>query len=48
VEVPMDPIYDCKKAKQVLGATLRPVEDTIREVIETSIDLGVITPQLKN
>jgi nucleoside-diphosphate-sugar epimerase len=48
VEVPMDAIYDCKKAKQVLGATLRPVEDTIREVIETSIDLGVITPQLKN
>lgn len=39
---------DCKKAKEVLGATIRPVEDTIREVVETSIDLAIIEPQLKS
>ena len=39
-------INDCKKAKQVLGATIRPVEDTIRAVVETSIELGVIQPTL--
>ena len=38
---------DCKKAKSVLGATIRPVEETIRDVVETSIELGVITPKLK-
>ena len=38
-------LNDCKKAKQVLGATIRPVEDTIQAVVETSIELGVITPQ---
>ena len=40
-------LNDCKKAKSVLGATIRPVEDTILSVVETSIELGVITPQLK-
>ena len=39
-------LNDCKKAKEVLGATIRPVEDTIRDVVETSVELGVITPQL--
>ena len=38
---------DCKKAKALLGATIRPVEETIRDVIETSIELGVITPKLQ-
>jgi hypothetical protein len=38
---------DSKKAKSVLGATLRPVQDTIRDVVETSIELGVITPTLR-
>jgi dihydroflavonol-4-reductase len=33
-----------RKAKAVLGATFRPVEDTIRDVVESSIELGVITP----
>ena len=37
---------DCKKAKEVLGATIRPVEDTICAVVETSVELGIITPQL--
>ena len=37
---------DCKKAKEVLGATIRPVDDTIRAVVETSIELGVIEPTL--
>ena len=36
------------KATTVLGATLRPVEDTIRAVVETSIELGVIEPRLKS
>ena len=40
-------LNDCKKAKEILGATIRPVEDTIREVVETSIELGIITPQLE-
>ncbi len=40
-------LNDCKKAKSVLGATIRPVEDTIRDVVESSIELGIITPQLK-
>lgn len=39
-------VNDCKKAKQTLGATIRPVEDTIRAVVETSIELGVIQPTL--
>lgn len=40
-------LNDCKKAKSVLGATIRPVEDTIRDVVETSIELGIITAQLR-
>ena len=39
-------LNDCKKAKAILGATIRPVEDTIRDVVETSVELGIITPQL--
>ncbi len=39
-------VNDCKKAKSVLGATIRPVEDTIRAIVETSIELGIIEPQL--
>ena len=41
-------INDSKKAKSVLGATFRPVEDTIRAVVETSIELGVIQPCLRD
>jgi nucleoside-diphosphate-sugar epimerase len=41
-------LNDSKKAKAVLGATLRPVEETIRDVVETSIELGIITPRLKS
>ena len=37
---------DCKKAKQLLGIQTRPVEDTIRDVVETSIELGVVTPKI--
>lgn len=39
-------VNDCKKAKEVLGATIRPVEDTIRAVVESSVELGIIEPQL--
>ncbi len=37
-----------KKAVSVLGATLRPVEDTIRSVVETSVELGIIEPRLRS
>ena len=39
-------LNDCKKAKSVLGATIRPVEETIRDVVESSIELGIIEPRL--
>jgi nucleoside-diphosphate-sugar epimerase len=48
ITIASNTLNDCKKAKSVLGATIRPVEDTIRDVVETSIELGVITPQLKD
>ena len=41
-------LNDSKKAKSVLGATFRSVEETIRDVVETSVELGVISPQLKD
>ena len=41
-------INHSKKAVSVLGATLRPVEDTIRAVVETSVELGVIEPRLRD
>ena len=40
-------VNDCKKAKTVLGATIRPVEETIRDVVETSVELGIIEPRLQ-
>ena len=46
VSVQSSTVNDCKKAKSVLGATIRPVEDTIRAIVETSIELGIIEPQL--
>jgi nucleoside-diphosphate-sugar epimerase len=46
VTVQSTTVNDCKKAKSVLGATIRPVEDTIRAIVETSIELGIIEPQL--
>jgi hypothetical protein len=42
-----DTIGDSKKAKSLLGVTLRPVEETLRDCVETAIALGLITPQLK-
>ena len=39
-------VNHCRKAMSVLGATIRPVEDTIQAVVETSVELGVITPRL--
>jgi nucleoside-diphosphate-sugar epimerase len=38
-------VNDCKKAKSVLGATIRPVEETICDVVDTSISMGIIEPQ---
>ena len=40
-------LNDSKKAASVLGATFRPVEETIRDLIETSIELGIVEPQLR-
>lgn len=40
-------LNDCKKAKSVLGVTTRPVEETIRDVVESLIELGIIVPQLR-
>ena len=37
----------CKKAQDVLGVSIRPVEDTIIAVAETSIELGIVAPQLE-
>ena len=39
-------LNDCKKAKSVLGATIRPVEETILATVESSLELGVIKPKL--
>ncbi len=39
---------DSRKAESVLGASFRPVEDTIRSVVETSLELGIIEPLLKS
>ena len=47
ITVQSNALNDCKKAKEVLGATIRPVEDTIRAVVETSVELGIITPQIE-
>ena len=46
VAVQSNTVNDCKKARSVLGATIRPVEDTIRAIVETSIELGIIEPKL--
>ena len=47
IVVTANTVNDCKKAKSVLGATIRPVEDTIRSVVETSIELGIIQPKIQ-
>ena len=48
--ITMNPAMICGpilfKAKEVLGATIRPVEDTIRAVVESSVELGIIDPQI--
>lgn len=36
-----------RKAQEVLGVRLRPVEDTVRAVVESSIELGIIEPRLR-
>ena len=46
ITVQSNTVNDCKKAKSILGATIRPVEETIRDVVESSIELGIIEPQL--
>ena len=40
-------VHDCKKAKALLGVTIRPIQQTIHDVIESQIELGVIQPTKK-
>ena len=47
ITVASNVLNDCKKAKSVLGATIRPVEDTLRDLVESAIELGIVTPQLR-
>ena len=47
ITVESNQLNDSKKAKSVLGATIRPVEETIRDVVESSLELGIITPRLQ-
>ncbi len=47
IVVQSNTVNDCKKAKQLLGAPIRSVEDTIRSVVETSIELGIIRPKIQ-
>ena len=44
---PPNTVHDCKKAKALLGVTIRPIQQTIRDVIESQIELGVIQPTIK-
>jgi len=46
IRVESNALNDCKKAKEFLGVTIRPVEETIRDCVETSITLGLIEPKL--
>ena len=39
--------HSSDKAKELLGATIRPVEETIRDLVESQIELGLIKPILK-
>ena len=39
--------HSSDKAKELLGATIRPVEETIRDLVESQIELGLINPILK-
>lgn len=43
---PPSHISDSTKAKALLGVTLRPAEQTIRDCVESSIELGLIEVQL--
>lgn len=47
IPVQSNTLNDCKKAKSVLGATIRPAEDTIRAVVESFVELGVVKPQIR-
>jgi len=43
---PPTTVSDSKKAKALLGVTLRPAEETIRDCVESAIELGLVTVQL--
>ena len=47
IRLPSGYLNNSKKAMSVLGATIRPVEETIRDVVESLIELDIIAPQLR-
>ena len=47
ISISANTINDCKKAKSVLGATIRPIEQTIRDIVESQIEFGVIKPTIR-
>ena len=48
IAVQSNTLNDCKKAKSVLGVTMRPAQDTIRDLVESFVELGAITPRLRS
>lgn len=47
VKVESRHVNDSKKARSVLGATFRSSGETVRDLIESFLELGVMTPRLK-
>ena len=47
ITISANTINDCKKAKSILGATIRPIEQTIRDIVESQIEFGVIKPTIR-
>lgn len=45
IDLEVKTVNDSEKTKAVLGATFRSIEETIRNLIEIQIELGVITLQ---
>ena len=46
VDIAANTVNDCKKAKETLGVGIRPIEDTIRALVESAVELGVMSPRL--
>ena len=46
VQIEARTLNDCKKAKSLLGVTLRTAEETLRDMVESLIERGVVKPPL--